>query len=109
MSYGISLTISYQVVINIGVVTGLLPTKGMVLPFISYGGSSIVLLMLMIGLLLNALSSEIRSYDKDRDQYGISGTHNKHMRDLLEAWVALVIFPLKLNDNFSQKNWITHA
>ena len=85
MSYGISLTISYQVVINIGVVTGLLPTKGMVLPFISYGGSSIVLLMLMVGLLLNALSSEIRSYDKDRDQYGISGTHNKHMRDLLEA------------------------
>ena len=85
MSYGISLTISYQVVINIGVVTGLLPTKGMVLPFISYGGSSIVLLMLMVGLLLNALSSEIRSYDKDGDQHGISGVHNRHMRDVLEA------------------------
>jgi hypothetical protein len=42
-------------------------------------------LMLMVGLLLNALSSEIRSYDKDGDQHGISGVHNRHMRDVLEA------------------------
>jgi cell division protein FtsW len=59
LSYGIILTIAYQVIINIGVVTGLLPTKGMVLPFISYGGSNLVLLFSMLGLLINCHSSGI--------------------------------------------------
>ncbi|MDR1432937.1 MAG: putative lipid II flippase FtsW [Puniceicoccales bacterium] len=60
LSYGISLTIACQVLINVGVVAGLLPTKGMVLPFISYGGSNLVLVFFMIGLLLNCFSSAER-------------------------------------------------
>lgn len=58
LSYGIGLILAYQVIINVGVVTGLLPTKGMVLPFISYGGSNLVLVFFMIGLLINCMSSE---------------------------------------------------
>jgi cell division protein FtsW len=42
-----------QVLINLGVVTGLLPTKGIPLPFMSFGGSSMLVLMTGIGLVLN--------------------------------------------------------
>lgn len=53
LSLGIILTIGIQVVINMGMVTGLLPTKGLPLPFISVGGSSLVVTMVSIGVLLN--------------------------------------------------------
>ncbi len=50
---GITFLIAMQVVINIGVVTGSLPNKGLALPFISYGGSNLVIMMGCIGLLIN--------------------------------------------------------
>ncbi len=46
-----------QATINLGVVTGVLPTKGMSLPFISYGGSNLVLMFVFCGLMLNSFRS----------------------------------------------------
>lgn len=54
LSIGIVSLISIQAVVNIGVSIGMFPTKGLPLPFISYGGSSLVFDMAAIGLLLNA-------------------------------------------------------
>lgn len=54
---GALLFITFQALINIGVVTGSLPTKGMSLPFISYGGSNLLLMFVLIGIILNGFRS----------------------------------------------------
>lgn len=54
---GALLFITFQALINIGVVTGTLPTKGMSLPFISYGGSNLVLMFTLTGIILNGFRS----------------------------------------------------
>jgi len=53
LSLGITISLALQAAVNIAVVTGSIPTKGLPLPFISTGGSSILLSMLGIGILLN--------------------------------------------------------
>lgn len=50
---GCLLLICLQAIINLGVVTGMLPTKGMSLPFISAGGSNLLLMGLLIGIIIN--------------------------------------------------------
>ncbi|MFH1354755.1 MAG: putative lipid II flippase FtsW [Candidatus Omnitrophota bacterium] len=57
LSLGLVLMISLKAVINIGVSCGVLPTKGLPLPFISYGGTSLVLDMISVGILLNIARS----------------------------------------------------
>ncbi|HHX36103.1 MAG TPA: putative lipid II flippase FtsW [Gammaproteobacteria bacterium] len=52
VAYGLALLWIAQVVINLGVNTGLLPTKGLTLPFISYGGSSLVVCCISLAILL---------------------------------------------------------
>ncbi|MBC8509538.1 MAG: putative lipid II flippase FtsW [Chloroflexi bacterium] len=52
LAYGIGLLVSIQSVINIGVNMGALPTKGLTLPLISYGGNSILIMCFSIGLVL---------------------------------------------------------
>lgn len=53
LSVGITSMIAWQVFINIGMVMGILPVVGVTLPFLSYGGSSVMTLMMGIGILLN--------------------------------------------------------
>ena len=53
LALGITVLIATQVVMNLGVVTGLLPTKGLPLPFLSFGGSALLVTMLSTGVLLN--------------------------------------------------------
>ena len=52
LAYGISLWLGLQGFINMGVNVGLLPTKGLTLPLVSYGGSSLIVTCMAIGLLL---------------------------------------------------------
>ncbi|MBW1850514.1 MAG: putative lipid II flippase FtsW [Deltaproteobacteria bacterium] len=56
LALGLICLIGLQAAINMGVVMGLLPTKGLTLPFISYGGSALIFNLLSIGILLNISS-----------------------------------------------------
>lgn len=53
LAFGISVLLGLEAFINMAVVTGLLPTKGIALPFLSYGGSSLIITLCAVGVLLN--------------------------------------------------------
>lgn len=53
LAFGIAVYIGVQALFNFCVVMGLLPTKGLVLPFISYGGSALTTFLVAAGVLLN--------------------------------------------------------
>lgn len=57
LGFGLTLMIAVKAVINIGVSCGLFPTKGLPLPLISYGGSSLIFDMMSIGVLMNIARS----------------------------------------------------
>ena len=68
LACGIGMLFAFQALINAGVSTGILPTKGLTLPFISYGGASLAVSCLMVGLLLRA-EYETRFKHPDRKRY----------------------------------------
>ncbi len=53
LSFGITFSIAFQTILNLMVVVGLIPVTGVTLPFLSYGGSSLLISMSAIGILLN--------------------------------------------------------
>ncbi len=61
-AFGLTMMITMQALINISVVTGLVPTKGLPLPFISYGGSSLLVNFMAAGTLLRISRSDPEQY-----------------------------------------------
>lgn len=53
LAFGITFGISFQAILNLMVVVGLIPVTGVTLPFLSYGGSSLIITIISIGILLN--------------------------------------------------------
>jgi cell division protein FtsW len=53
LALGLTLLIGFEAFINFGVVMGILPTKGLALPFISYGGTSLIASLIAVGIILN--------------------------------------------------------
>ena len=66
LALGLTLTFTYSIFINMGVTLGLLPTKGLTLPFLSYGGSSLIVHCFLFGVLFNLLSNY---HYKSRQKY----------------------------------------
>jgi cell division protein FtsW len=62
LALGLTLVIGLPAIINMGVVSGIFPTKGLSLPFLSYGGSCLMANLLAVGILLN-ISSQIKRVD----------------------------------------------
>lgn len=60
LALGIAILFGLQVVFNVAVVMGLLPTKGLALPFLSYGGTALIVSLTCVGILLN-ISSRIEA------------------------------------------------
>ena len=83
---GLTAVIGLQVMVNIGVVLSLLPTTGVTLPFISYGGSSLVFLAMGVGILFN-----ISKYTSDKYIYEEPKSSN---------------FSIQLNTTLSEKGSI---
>ena len=69
IAYGIGLWIGIQSFINLGVNMGVLPTKGLTLPLMSYGGSSIIAMCMAIALLLR-VDIELRGWPADSQRKG---------------------------------------
>ena len=68
LAFGITLLFGVQVLFNVGVVLGIVPNKGITLPLVSYGGSSLVVTMFLVGLVFNVGRRTERQGSRDLAQ-----------------------------------------
>ncbi len=61
LAVGITVWLSFQAMVNVGGVLGVMPITGVTLPFVSYGGTSLAISMAMIGVLVNVASTSMRA------------------------------------------------
>lgn len=67
LAYGISIIFLLQIIVNAGMNMGLMPTKGLTLPFISYGGTSLMMCAAMISLILR-VDASTQELNPDREE-----------------------------------------
>ncbi|MBV8760466.1 MAG: putative lipid II flippase FtsW [Deltaproteobacteria bacterium] len=68
LAFGITLMLAVQLLFNVGVVLGIVPNKGITLPLVSYGGTSLVVTMFLVGLILNVGRRPDRTAARDAAQ-----------------------------------------
>lgn len=84
LCFGLSMMVGLQALVNFSVATGMMPTKGLPLPFISYGGSALLVNMAAVGMLLGVsrphresggdrLSEALKKKKARRARYGVAG------------------------------------
>ena len=96
-TFGVAILFSFQVFVNVGVSSGLLPTKGLTLPFISYGGSSLLICCVLMAFVLRA-------------QWEVFGLRDSPEIPVTDEWAKKPIFektsskkPLSMNERGTRK------
>lgn len=70
LAYGISIIFLLQIMVNAGMNMGMLPTKGLTLPFISYGGSSLIMCAVMVSLMLKIdATTQVKNSAKEESSF----------------------------------------
>jgi cell division protein FtsW len=80
LAFGITLGFGLQALVNFGVVLGLLPAKGITLPFVSYGGSSLVMSMYLAGIVLNVARAAPPAAVRRRELVNLIGARRRKRR-----------------------------
>ncbi|MCX8069838.1 MAG: putative lipid II flippase FtsW, partial [Thermodesulfovibrionales bacterium] len=105
LAYGITFMFTFQALINFAVVTGMVPTKGLPLPFISYGGSSLLINMTAAGILLNISRQNNIQKRQDSRIFSPNSNHKtSFINENLDNIISIKHNRLKTVYTFSRKN-----
>ena len=75
--FGLTMTVCIQAFFNMAMAIDLIPTKGIPLPFFSYGGSSVIMTLVMVGIILNLAASEAAPKARRLDDFTDYKNRNK--------------------------------